>query len=50
MIGQLLGHGQVRSTTPYPHFAREAVKVSASRVAESIGSDVMEKDERAGTG
>ena len=50
MIGQLLGHGQVRSTTRYTHLARDAVKASASRVAGSIGSDILEQDEPAGTG
>lgn len=50
MIGQLLGHGQVRSTTRYTHLARDAVKASASRVAESISSDILEPDDPAGTG
>lgn len=50
MIGQLLGHGQVRSTTRYTHLARDAVKASASRVAGSISSDILEQDEPAGTG
>ena len=50
MIGQLLGHGQVRSTTRYTHLARDAVKASASRVAESISSDILEPDDPAGSG
>ncbi len=50
MIGQLLGHGQVRSTTRYTHLARDAVKASASRVAGSIGSNILEQSRPAGTG
>ena len=49
MIGQLLGHGQVRSTTRYTHLARNAVKASASRVAGSIGSNILEQDRPADT-
>ena len=49
MIGQLLGHGQVRSTTRYTHLARDAVKASASRVAGSIGSNILEQGGPAGT-
>ena len=50
MIGQLLGHGQVRNTTRYTHLARDAVKASASRVAGSIGSNILEEGPPAGTG
>ena len=49
MIGQLLGHGQIRSTTRYTHLARDAVKASASRVSDSIGADILEQDESADT-
>ena len=41
MIGELLGHRRVRTTARYAHLAREAVKSSASRVAESIGADIL---------
>lgn len=41
MIGELLGHRRVRTTARYAHLAREAVKASASRVAESIGADIL---------
>ena len=41
MIGELLGHRRVRTTARYAHLARDAVKVSASRVAESIGADIL---------
>lgn len=43
MIGELLGHRRVRTTARYAHLAREAVKGSASRVAESIGADILPK-------
>ncbi len=39
-IGRLLGHGQVGTTARYAHLARDAVKASASRVADSIAVDI----------
>ena len=42
MIGKLLGHRPVQTTARYAHFARESVKTSAGRVAQSIAAD-MEK-------
>ncbi len=42
MIGKLLGHRKVQTTARYAHLARESVKASAARVAESIAND-MEK-------
>ena len=45
MIGKLLGHRQVQTTARYAHLARESVKTSAARVAESIAADM----ERPGT-
>ena len=45
MIGKLLGHRQVQTTARYAHLARESVKTSAARVAESIVADM----ERPGT-
>ena len=40
MIGKLLGHRQVQTTARYAHLARESVKASAARIAESIASDM----------
>ena len=40
MIGKLLGHRQVQTTARYAHLARESVKTSAARVAESIAADI----------
>ena len=36
MIGNLLGHTQVRTTARYAHLANESVKASGSRVGDSI--------------
>ena len=41
MIGKLLGHTQVQTTARYAHLARESVKASASRIADSIGGDIL---------
>ena len=40
MIGKLLGHRQVQTTARYAHLARESVKTSANRVAESLAADM----------
>ena len=37
MIGKLLGHTQVQTTARYAHLANDSVKVSGSRVGDSIG-------------
>ena len=41
MIGELLGHRRVRTTARYAHLARESVKASATRVADSIGEYLL---------
>ena len=41
MIGKLLGHTQVQTTARYAHLARDSVKASASRIADSIGADIL---------
>ena len=45
-IGRLLGHGQVATTARYAHLARDAVKASASRVADSISGDIRPRASR----
>ena len=45
MIGELLGHRRVRTTARYAHLALDSVKTSASRVADSIGSDLLGGDD-----
>ena len=41
MIGKLLGHTQVQTTARYAHLARDSVKASASKIADSIGADIL---------
>ena len=41
MIGKLLGHTQVQTTARYAHLARESVKASTAKVAESIGANIL---------
>ena len=41
MIGRLLGHSKIQTTARYAHLARSSVKVSAARVAASIGADML---------
>ena len=41
MIGRLLGHRDIGSTERYAHLARESVRNSTAKVAESIVSDVF---------
>ena len=43
MIGELLGHRRVNTTARYAHLARESVRASTARVAESIGADILEE-------
>ena len=41
MIGRLLGHTDVGSTARYAHLARDAEKVAAARVGDSIEADIV---------
>ena len=41
MIGKLLGHTQVQTTARYAHLARESVKASTTKVAESISASIL---------
>ena len=47
MIGKLLGHTQIQTTARYAHLARDSVKASASKVADSIGADILAGGPRA---
>ena len=44
MIGKLPGHAQARTTARYAHPARDWVKASASRIADSIGADIPARE------
>ena len=41
MIGKLLGHARIETTSRYAHFARDSVREAAERVAESIATDIL---------
>ena len=41
MIGKLLGHRKIQTTSRYAHLARDSVKESAALVAASIAADIM---------
>ena len=41
VIAKLLGHSQIQTTARYAHLARDSVKVSAARVADSIAGDFL---------
>ena len=41
MIGKLLGHTKIQTTVRYAHRARDSIKLSAARVAASIGADIL---------
>ena len=41
MIGKLLGHRKVQTTARYAHLARDSVKASAARIAESLRADMV---------
>ncbi len=41
MIGKLLGHTQVQTTARYAHLVRDSVKASSSKIADSIGADIL---------
>ena len=41
MIGKLLGHKQIETTARYAHLARDSVKESAGRIADSIADDIL---------
>ena len=41
MIGKLLGHTKIQTTARYAHLARDSIKLSAAKVAASIGADIL---------
>ena len=41
MIGRLLGHTDIASTARYAHLARDAERVSAARVGDSIEANIV---------
>ncbi|MDE0034999.1 MAG: tyrosine-type recombinase/integrase [Deltaproteobacteria bacterium] len=47
MIGKLLGHNKIDTTARYAHLARDSIKASSARVADSIGADILNKERTA---
>ena len=45
MIGKMLGHRKVQTTARYAHLARDSVKASAARIAESLRADLAGETE-----
>ena len=43
MIGKLLGHSKIGTTERYAHLARDSIKASSARVADSIGADILDR-------
>ena len=48
MIGRLLGHSKIQTTARYAHLAGDSVKLSAAKVAASIGADILPESVAAG--
>ena len=46
MIGKLLGHRQMETTSRYAHLARDTVHQSAARIADSLSSARAHNDAR----
>ena len=42
MIGKLLGHNKIETTSRYAHLARDSIKASSARVADRIGTDILD--------
>ena len=46
MIGKLLGHNKIETTSRYAHLARDSIKASSARVADSIDADILDRRPR----
>ena len=44
MIGRLLGHSRVETTSRYAHIARDSVRESTERFAASIAEDMLQEN------
>ena len=47
MIGRLLGHTQVQTTTRYAHLARDSIQKAAARITGSIAGSLAPSGQRA---
>ena len=43
MIGNLLGHNKIDTTSRYAHLRRDSIKESSARVADSIAADILDR-------
>ena len=43
MIGRLLGHSKIDTTSRYAHLAQDSIKASSARIADSIGADILDR-------
>ena len=41
MIGRLLGHARIETTSRYAHLARDSVREAAERISQSIAVDIL---------
>ena len=48
MIGKLLGHNKIDTTSRYAHLVRDSIQASSARVADSIGADILNPTSRVG--
>ena len=48
MIGKLLGHNKIDTTSRYAHLVRDSIQASSARVADSIGADILNSTSRVG--
>ena len=46
MIGKLLGHSQMETTSRYAHLTRDSVHRCAARIADSLATDILGNDWR----
>ena len=50
MIGELLGHNKIETTSSYAHLARDSIKTSSARVADSIDAIILDGPRPRATG
>ena len=43
LLGKLLGHSKIDTSSRYAQLARDSIKASSSRVADSIGADILDR-------
>ena len=41
VIGELLGHSDIKTTTRYAHLAQDSIHETAERIADSIAADIL---------